>query len=625
MESAAQAYAGTVIEHVPAAIAVFDTHMRYIAHSRRWLVDYDLGEQPLIGRSHYDVFPEMPEAWREVHRRALAGEALSHEAQAFARANGDIDWVEWNIAPWRYASGEIGGVVLISQVVTGEVRKRQRAEALQSELDLLIDRADQIAICMLDEAGNVIGWNIGAERLYGWTEAEIMGRSHGVTFTLRDRDAGLPAAQLEAARRDGAFHGSSLRRRKDGTAFLVSVTLNRIGPDGTGGGFILAVHDVTDEFERAREAEADEAFQRAILETVPDAMITIDSDGSVLSFSSAAERLFGYRAEEVLGRNVKMLMPEREAALHDGYLSRYHRTGERRIIGEVRRVMGRRKDGTLFPHAIYVGEANGGGRRVFTGFLRDLTAQDEAERQLRELQSELFHLSRVSAVGTLAVALAHELNQPLAAIANYVQTSAALLAQEARAHPEDGHLDDVRKALDQAGKEALRAGAIVHRVREFVTRGELERTVASPYEIAVQTRELAAIDASSRKISCRILMSRMLPMIFIDRVEIQQVLLNLIRNAVEAVDEHGSIVIDARREGDMIRFSVIDDGPGIMPGMENSLFEPFVSTKSTGMGIGLAICRTIVEAHGGRLWCEPAPGGGAAFQFTLPVAETEDD
>lgn len=609
-----------LIEQSPVACAVFDTQLCYLACSDRWRSENGLEGRSLAGRAHYEIFPETPAAWREALGRALAGETLSRDADIFHRPDGSIDWVAWKALPWREPTGAIGGILLYTQPVTDTAERQRAATALQSELDILIERADQFAVTLLDRLGRVSKWNPGAQRMYGWRGDEIIGQGYAVMFSESDRRAGLPELQLASARRGGAFQGKALQLRKDRSEFVGSVTLNRIDePDGAVAGFTLAVMDNTQDIERAQAAEADSAFHRALLETVPDAMVTIDEAGDILSFSATAEGMFGYGAAEVVGRNITLLMPEEEAVHHNDHLARYKATGERRVIGQQRRVMGRRKDGSLFPHALFVGEANGGGRRIFTGFLRDLTGQEEADRQLRELQAELLHISRVSALGTMAAALAHELNQPLTAIANYVQSSAALLEGSGR----DRH-QMLCEALEQAGKEALRAGGIVHHLREFVGRGSLERTVADPYDLVEQARQLAAVDARSRNITCQNLVSHRLPPVIVDTVEIQQVLLNLIRNAVEALGDHGRIVIAARREGELVHFWVKDNGPGIASGMEWSLFDPFISTKDDGMGMGLAICRTIIEAHSGKLWFAPGAQGGAIFHFTVPVAEVHD-
>ena len=211
------------------------------------------------------------------------------------------------------------------------------------------------------------------------------------------------------------------------------------------------------------------ALLRSILETVPDAMIVIDERGTVQFFSSAAERLFGYTADEVSGQNVRMLMPPPYREQHDSYLDRYRRTGERRIIGIGRVVVGRRKDGSTFPMELSVGEANRAGPRLFTGFVRDLTERQQTERRLHELQDGLLHVSRVRSMGQMAAALAHELNQPLTATANYVRAALRLLGA-----PEP-NLDRVRQAMNHAVEQTLRSGEIIRRLRAFVARGEVLR------------------------------------------------------------------------------------------------------------------------------------------------------
>jgi two-component system sensor kinase FixL len=612
---------GQLLEHVPAAFAVFDTEMRFLACSRRWRVDYRIGDKDLSGRSYYEVFPETEGRWSEIHRRAIGGETLSGEADPIVRADGSIERLRWKIAPLPESDGRIGGVVLFTQMLPGAVETMETERALRAEFELLVEGAKDYAVTMTDLDGKVTHWNAGAERLYGWETSEILGRSLEVVMTPEDCEAGVLADQLALALRAGPNHKRYWRTRKDDTRFMVDAVLSVIrDSDGTARGFGEVVRDVTEAMEQRRAIEEGENYLRSILDTIPDAMITIDAHGSIQSFSAAAERLFGYAACEVMGRNVSMLMPEPDASKHDDYLAHYRSTGEPRIIGRTRRVYGRRKDGSLFPHELYVGEVENGGSRTFIGFLRDLTEREDADARLRELQDELVRISRISAVGTMATALAHELNQPLAAIVNYVQSSAALLARQ-----KTETLNVVGEALEEAGREALRAGAIVQRLRDFVASGDLDRSYAAPYDLAAQARDLGAVGSKAREITCEILIPRDLPPVLVDRVQIQQVLINMIRNAIDAVGKNGAISIVATREGDHIRFGVIDDGPGVDPDKQAELFEPFFSTKSSGMGMGLAISRTIVEAHGGQMWCESTPESGAAFYFTIPVTETGDD
>jgi two-component system, LuxR family, sensor kinase FixL len=374
---------------------------------------------------------------------------------------------------------------------------------------------------------------------------------------------------------------------------------------------------------RASRREAASAQHlKSILDTVPDAMIVIDESGIIRSFSAAAERLFGRTADEAIGRNVSMLMPSPYRQQHDGYLRRYFETGERRIIGIGRVVVGERQDGSTFPMELAVGEMNSGGRRFFTGFIRDLTERQETETRLQELQSELVHISRLTAMGEMASALAHELNQPLSAIANYLKGCRRLLEKR----PDD-QSRMVSSALDKAAEQAMRAGDIIRRLRDFVSRGETERRVESVHKLIEEASAIALVGAKERGIRVRYLLDPAAELVLADRVQIQQVLINLMRNAIEAMEsvESRELVISATRDNDnMIAMSVADTGMGISADVRAQLFQPFFTTKRQGMGVGLSISRTIIEAHGGEIRAEPNPGGGTVFRFTVPAVSKHE-
>jgi two-component system sensor kinase FixL len=361
---------------------------------------------------------------------------------------------------------------------------------------------------------------------------------------------------------------------------------------------------------------------RSILETVPDAMVVIDDHGQIISFSKAAERLFGFAETELVGENVSTLMPSPDRERHDGYLDRYLRTGEKRIIGIGRLVTGRRRDGTTFPMELSVGEAMIGDERVFTGFIRDLTERQDYEKRLHTVQAELAHVSRVTAMGTLATSIAHELNQPLTAIANYVETASDMLADREG----DKTIAMIRDALGQCAEEAVRAGQIVRRLRDYISRGETERQLVSLARLVNEASALAFVGSGTQSVDLTVKIGAN-DLVLVDRVQIQQVLLNLIRNAVEAMQSqpHGRLAINAiRREAGLIEIIVSDSGPGLAPEIAENLFAPFHSTKATGMGVGLSISRTIVEAHEGRIWANASPYGGTSFHFTLPDEASDE-
>ncbi len=371
-----------------------------------------------------------------------------------------------------------------------------------------------------------------------------------------------------------------------------------------------------------RDALAREAHLQSILDTVPEGMIVIDERGVMQYFSSAAERLFGYESGEAIGQNVKMLMPSPYREGHDAYLERYRTTGERRIIGIGRVVVGQHKDGSTFPMELAVGEMSSSDRRYFTGFIRDLTERQKTEARLQELQSELVHISRLTAMGEMASTLAHELNQPLSAISNYLKGSRRLLSDAP-----DEKAAMLRDAMDKAGDQAMRAGQIIRRLRDFVARGESERRVEGIAKLVEEASALALVGVKDRGIRVRFQFDPSVDLVLADRVQVQQVLLNLIRNAMDAMEqsEINDLAIRVEPADDnLVKVSVADTGAGISPEIAEQLFQPFITSKRHGMGVGLSISRTIIEAHGGRIWAEPNPAGGTIFSFTLTAVNEGD-
>jgi two-component system sensor kinase FixL len=314
-------------------------------------------------------------------------------------------------------------------------------------------------------------------------------------------------------------------------------------------------------------------------------------------------------------------MPNPDRERHDGYLARYTSTGERHIIGIGRIVTGQRKDGTTFPMHLSIGEMQSSGKPYFTGFVRDLTEHQQTQARLQELQSELVHVSRLSAMGEMASALAHELNQPLAAISNYMKGSRRLLADSP-----DPNRSKIENALDRAAEQALRAGQIIRRLRDFVSRGESEKRVESLSKLIEEAGALGLSGAREQGVQLRFNLDPEHDRVLVDRVQIQQVLVNLFRNALDAMANSAQrelVASNARAADDMIEVAIFDTGPGIPDDVMPNLFQTFFTTKATGMGVGLSISRSIVEAHGGRMWAESNLSGGATFRFTLPTASSE--
>ncbi len=377
---------------------------------------------------------------------------------------------------------------------------------------------------------------------------------------------------------------------------------------------------VIDKAEAALKAR--ETHLRILFDTAPDATVVIDRNGAIISFNRAAVRQFGYPEEEVLGRNVSMLMPQPYRREHDGYIRRYLDTGEKRIIGVDRVVVGRRSDGSTFPMKLAVGEIKTSAGTFFAGFIRDLTEREESAARLQEVQTELARLARLNELGEMASTLAHELNQPLAAIANYTQGCVRLLGQM-----DDALAARMREALEETARQSLRAGEIIRRLREFVTRGETEKAPQDIRKLVEEAGALALMGSRERGIRSVFDFAPGAELVTVDRVQIQQVLINLIRNAMEAMrdSERRELVVRTAMDGpERVLVEVSDTGPGISEEIEARLFQPFVTSKPGGMGIGLSISKRILEAHGGELTASRNGDGGATFRFTLPAAPVED-
>jgi two-component system sensor kinase FixL len=384
----------------------------------------------------------------------------------------------------------------------------------------LLDMAEDTAMVTLGPNGWITSWNAGTKRITGWPADEVLDRRDlSIFYTPDDLASGLAARDLETARDAGSVEDQRLCTRRDGS--LITARFKLASLDSNEGGFALMLRDVGELSAVEAAHAAREAHLRSILETVPDAMIVIDEAARMHSFSTAAERLFGWAASEMIGENVSVLMPSPYREQHDGYMARYLQTGERRIIGIGRVVVGKRRDGSTFPMELSVGEMKSGGVRYFTGFIRDLTERQKTETRLQELQSELIHMSRYTALGEMASTLAHEINQPLTAIANYLKGCHRILT-----HMDGPDVPMLRQAVDQAADQALRAGQVIRHLRNFVARGESERHVESMPKLVEEASALALVGAREKGIRVTYALDPLAELVLVDRIQIQQVLLN---------------------------------------------------------------------------------------------------
>lgn len=368
-----------------------------------------------------------------------------------------------------------------------------------------------------------------------------------------------------------------------------------------------------------RDAMMANAELRALFDAAVDAMVVIDEEGTILAFNRAAERMFGHAADEAVGGPVEILMPEPDRTMHRAYMRRYLETGQAKIIGIGREVEAVRSDGSRFPIMLSVGEAISGKRRRFVAIIRDLTAQREAEKHARSLENRLAHVDRFNLMGEMAAGIAHEINQPLSAIATYAQAARRVLQREP---VNAAALDEICAKIDT---QARRAGQVIENVRKFIRRHEDRSETLDVNDVILDVRDLMEADAHAAGVPIRLKLADGLSPVRADAIQLQQVLLNLTRNAVDAMRDgpdrkRGIIVATESAANGGVRVSVTDHGPGVSKSLAGNIFHPFVTTKSNGLGVGLAISRTIVQAFGGTLDYEDNPEGGAVFRVELPAA-----
>lgn len=484
---------------------------------------------------------------------------------------------------------------------------------------LLATAVDGIVI--IDKKGIMQVYNPTCEKLFGYTAAEAIG--HNVKMLMPppyhdEHDAYLDHYRTTGEKRIIGIGREVMGRRKDGSTFPMYLSVG----EGSFNGepmFVGTIHDITQRKQVEQKLREREARLSSILETIPDAIVIIDDRGLIESFSPAAGRLFGYAFKDVAGKNVSMLMPAPYHDEHDSYMSRYLATGEKHIIGTGRVVVGRRSDGVTFPMELAVGEIVVGQRRLFTGFIRDITERQRTERRLQDIQAELVHVSRLSEMGQMASALAHELNQPLSANMNYVK--AARRTIDGIEAPEVIRAIDL---LDKAAAQTARAGQIIRRLRDFIEKGQSNRAIESMNEVVEEALALGLVGAADMNVKVMVNLRANLPPVPMDKIQIQQVVLNLVRNSIEAMQSvaRRQLTIMTAVEGTgAVLVAVADTGPGLAPEVAQKLFQPFTTTKETGLGIGLSICRSIIEAHGGELWASDNSDGGVTFSFRLPQRE----
>lgn len=481
----------------------------------------------------------------------------------------------------------------------------------------------EVGVFEWDVASGRIEWAPGAEARLGLVPGTITDfDSWRAQIQPEDVDSVIDAIEQAVADRAPRFSFRYHFLEPNGVVRAVEGSSRAIyDNDGNLVRAVGAMLDITDREEREAALRRREAQLRSIIETVPEAMLAVDEEGTIRVFSAAAEVLWDYRAHEVLGHHVSMLTPYPEGGEAETRLSAFLKNGEPLDRGETIAASGLSRDGKRFPMEVRAGVARVDGHLLFTLFARDLTEQFEAEERLSELNAEIAHVGRQSAMSELAADMAHELNQPLAATSNFLAAARMLIDKG-----ED--FERVAEMLRMANEQTLRAGEIIRRLRSFTMRGDVDMRVTPLGPTIRDAADLVLIGTSQFNIRLTYDLDPEIPCVFADRVQVQQVVVNLLRNSIDVLRQQGGsdrrITVSSRKSSDdMVAIEIADSGPGIPAAMLDQLFSRFTTTKSKGggMGIGLSISKRIIEAHGGTLSAENRPEGGAVFRFTLPTSE----
>lgn len=473
------------------------------------------------------------------------------------------------------------------------------ADAIRPLLDAIVESSDD-AIVARDAAGVIVLWSPGAERMYGYAQEEILGRSIGILVPDDKRAEFDDMTRLVAAGRP-VPPTDTCRLTKDGRRIDIVLTITPVADaEGRVIGAVAVGRDITEQRRADFALRRSEARWRAVIDSAVDGILVIDRRGRLESFNPAAERLFGYRAEEVLGQNVSILMPEPYATEHDGYLRRYLETRDPRIIGSGRDVTGRRRDGSTFPLHLSVAEASIEGETKFTGIVRDLTDRVAMEVQLR-------HESGLARIGELAAVLAHEVKNPLAAVSGAIQMLAGLLPPEGE---EQRVVEEVLQRID--GLSNLMSDLLLYARPPQpsimpIDVAELLQSVVSFLKADPAWQGVdVALDGKPARIAA-------------DPHLVKIALQNLLMNAMQAMRGRGTIGVIVSEVGHMAHVDVVDSGPGMSAAVQARVFTPFFTTKARGTGLGLATVRRIAESHSGAVSILRTSASGTAMRLSIPL------
>jgi two-component system sensor kinase FixL len=604
-----------VFEHNPALYFMVDAAGIILSVNAFGASQFGYAASELVGQSILNLALEEDD--KEFVRTKMSlcletpGRSNSWEVRK-RRKDGTMLWIRENARAMRWSGNQL--IVLIA---CEDITERYWGALESSRLAAIVSSSDD-AIVSKTLDGTITSWNAGATNILGYEANEMIGQpiTRIIPPELHEEEKRI-LARLRRGER--IQHYETVRLAKDGRRVDISLTVSPLfNQSGKVVGASKVARDITERKLAEQALRESAARLRTLTETAVDGVILIDARGVVLMFNPACEKLFGYSADTVIGENVRMLMPEPYRHEHDRYIANYRDTRDPKIIGIGREVIGLRKDGSTFPMDLSVGEARQDGESIFVGIIRDLTSRKRTEAELEQARAEFVRVARVTTLGELTAAIAHEVNQPLTGL---VSSGNACLRWLAGDVP---NLKAARESVERMISAGSRAGEVTSRIRALVGKSPSQRDRLNINDAITEVIALIRGEVQRNRISLRTKLSTDMPLVLGDRIQLQQVILNLMLNAIEAMSEvsHPTrelSVLSVKDEPDGALVTVQDSGIGLDEAALDQMFGAFYTTKTHGMGIGLAVSKTIIQAHGGRLWASPNVPHGAIFQFRLPA------
>ncbi|HLF27250.1 MAG TPA: PAS domain S-box protein [Anaerolineae bacterium] len=597
------------VKYTPAAVAMFDRDMRYMLVSHRWLTDYNLGARDIIGLSHYEVFPDLPERWKEVHRRCLAGAVARCKDDPFLRANGTLDWVSWEVRPWRDATGAIGGLIIFSEVITERKQAEQALRESESKYRQLVEQASD-AISITDVHGNYLEVNTAASELLGYRRDELL--QMNAADLIPAEDLAASPLHFERLRTEKAVLTERRLRRKDGTLITVETNARRL-EDGR-------MQAITRDITARKRAEAalreTENRLRMVVTRAPIILWAIDREGNVTLLAGRALDGLGIQPEEIIGSSVLDRLSDAVPGMRAWFQTAL--SGSEAIaIGKIGEVV---LETWYSPLRDSNGEISG-----IIGVSTDITERARAEEALRQAQ-------KMESLGILAGGVAHDFNNLLASVLGQASVALAKLPLE--------HI--ARTHVEKAVKATQHAADLTRQLLAYSGRGQFKLQPIHFNALIEENLHLFEV-AVPKQVELRSALAEPLPWVEGDVAQMQQVIMNLILNAAEAIGEQpGRVTVTTGVQdvdsgdsqlwrvsgvpltpGRYVTLEVRDDGCGMDAATLSRIFDPFFTTKFTGRGLGLAAVLGIVRGHKGGLTVTSEVGTGSAFKLLFPAGALE--